>query len=178
MKYLAYFFWLAILTGINFGIFANLRLFDTVPNLLFLFVILSASLKTDLFERLSVAFLAGLFADFWSGGFFGGFTLAFLCVVLVLEGFRSAFSLMEMDWKYFFGVCFGAYILVDLLLWTYNFLAFRVGWTEFYVALSGIVRKWPAGIFYNSILLYPLRKYYLLTQDLNRRYLEIGSRQE
>ena len=176
MKYEAYFFWLAILTGINFGIFANLPFFDAVPNLLFLFVIFLASLKQDLFERLFVAFFAGLFADFWSGGFFGGFTLAFLCLTLILEGVRSAFSLLEMDWKYFFGVCLSAYVVVSLLLWVYNFLALRAGWTEFYVSFYGVVRKWPAGIFYNLILLYPVRRYYLTVQNFNRRYLEIGSR--
>lgn len=151
-------------------------LFDAVPNLLFLFVIFLASLKEDLLERLLAAFLAGLFADFWSGGFFGGFTLAFLSLVLVLEGVRSAFSLLEMDWKYFFGVCFSAYIVVSLVLWVYNFLALRAGWTEFYASFAGLIRKWPAGIFYNLILLYPVRRYYSLVQNFNRRYLEIGSR--
>ena len=73
MKYPAYFFWLCLLAGINFGIFSNLTFFGAVPNLFLLFVIFSASLKGDLFERLFTAFLCGLFADYWNGGFFWRF---------------------------------------------------------------------------------------------------------
>ncbi|MCL5008810.1 MAG: hypothetical protein M1400_00520 [Patescibacteria group bacterium] len=174
MKYLAYILWLAVLTGLNFGVFGNLAFFSTVPNLLLLFVIFTGSLKADLFERLFVALMAGLFADYWNGGFFGGFTLAFILLILLLQAVRSAFSLRDMDWKYFFAVFFLAYVFVGLTLWAYNFVALRSNWTEYYISFLGFLRKWPGEMLYNLVLLYPTKRYYDFVQKINRRYLEIG----
>ena len=173
MKYPAYLFWLCLLAGINYGVFSNLAFFGAIPNLFLLFVVFSASLKEDLFERLFTAFLCGLFADYWNGGFFGGFTLAFLLLCLVLSGLRSAFTLADMDWKYFILILLLSFVLSGLFVWLYNFAAFRLHWTEYYSGFLGMVQKWPAEIFYNLVMLYPVKRFYEFVQKVNHRYFEV-----
>lgn len=175
MKYPAYFFWLCLLVGVNFGIFSNLSFFGAVPNLFLLFVIFSASLKESLFERLFIAFLSGLFVDYWNGGFFGGYTLVFLLLCLVLQALRSAFTLADMDWKYFALILLLSFVLSSLSLWLYNFIAFRLHWTEYYSSFFGLVKKWPAELFYNLVMLYPVKKFFGFVQKLNQRYFEVKS---
>jgi len=175
MKYVSYFFWLTILAGLNFGVFSNLDFFGKAPNLFLLFVVLAGSLKEGLFERLFIALLSGLFADYFNGGFFGGYMLAFLFLCLVLQGIRASFSLVEMDWKYFFGVFVLAYIFTSLFVWVYNLVAFRLHWTEFYTSFLGLIQKWPAELVYNLVLLLPVKKFFEFIQKINRRYFEIGS---
>ena len=89
MKYLSYLFWLTILAGFNFGFFSNLSFFGAAPNLFLLFVVLAGSLKEDIFERLFIALIAGLFADYFSGGFFWRICLFVFLFVPALAGFKS-----------------------------------------------------------------------------------------
>lgn len=174
MKYLSYFFWLTILAGLNFGVFSSLDFFGAVPNLFLLFVVLAGSLKENLFERLLVALVCGLFADYFSGGSFGGYAFSFLFLCLLLQGFKASFSLVEMDWKYFLAVFVLAYIFTGLFVWLYNFAAFRLHWTGFYNSFLSLVQKWPTELVYNLVLLLPMKRFFEFIQKINRRYFEIG----
>ena len=175
MKYLSYLFWLTILAGFNFGFFSNLSFFGAAPNLLLLFVVLAGSLKEDIFERLFIALIAGLFADYFSGGFFGGFVFSFFFLCLLLQASKASFTLAEMDWKYFLSVLIFSYVFTGAFVWCYNFMAFRLHWTELYTSFFGFVKRWPPEIAYNLVLFLPAKRFFEFIQKINSRYFEIGS---
>lgn len=176
MKYLSYFFWLAILAGFNFGFFSNLTFFGATPNLLLGFVVLAASLKEGIFEKLFVALIAGLFADYFSGGFFGGFVFSFLCLCLLVQASKTSLTLVEMDWKYFLSILIFSYIFTGLFVWCYNFMAFRLHWSEFYASFFGFIKRWPWEMAYSLVLFLPVKRFFEFIQKINNRYFEIGSR--
>ena len=176
MKYLSYFFWLTILAGLNFGVFSSLDFFGAAPNLLLIFVVLAGSLRESIFERLLVALICGLFADYFNGGFFGGYSFSFLFLCLSIQVARTFLTLSVMDWGYFLAVFVLAFVFTGLFVWLYNFAVFRLHWTEFHDSFTGFAQKWPAELVYNLVLFLPVKKFFEFIQKINGRYFEIGVR--
>jgi rod shape-determining protein MreD len=155
MKYLIYLIAIIILLGLNLGIFNGLRLYGQMPNLLFLLALFFALEKQD-YDFFFVALICGLFLDFYSAGFFGGFTLAFLAVGLCANLFINNILVLEMNWKSLSLTLLISLILFNLTLWLYQFLAFKLNWDSRYTGIGIFASHFFAGFIYNLLLLYPM----------------------
>lgn len=155
MKYLIYLFALIILLGINLGLFNNLQIRGQMPNLLFLLALYFALEKKD-FDFFFVSLVSGLFLDFYSGGFFGGFTLGLLAVSLGLHIFASSLFVFELNWKTLSLALFFSLGLFNFLLWLYGLLVYKFNWTNEYVTFKIFLAAFPPSLIYNLLLLYPM----------------------
>ena len=159
MKYLIYIISIIILLGINLGLFGNLQILSQVPNLLLLFT-LCAALEKKNYDFLYIAFVCGIFLDFFSASFFGGFTLSFLFIALILNFLSNAFVLLELNWKSLSLILFGALLLLNLFLWVYGFIAFWLHWTGDFNNFKNFSGVFLINLLYNWVLLYPTFIYY------------------
>ncbi len=159
MKYLIYTIAIILLFGVNLGLFGNLPIFGQVPNLLFLLTMYLALEKKD-YDFLFVAFICGIFLDFFSASFFGGFTFSLLITSAVLHVISQNFILLELDWKFLVGLLLGSMALFKLLLWLYIFF---VTISHLYAgneSLSMYFRNFAWNYLYNLLLIYPMYFFY------------------
>ncbi len=161
MKYLIYLAALLVLAGFNVGIFRSLPLAGQVPNLLFLFVLCFVLEKKD-YDFFFVAFFTGLFLDLYATGFFGGWTLGLLLVVVALHGFANWLTVVGLNWKSLGFVLTAALLLLNLELWLYGLVISRFNWSGSYVPLNAYVRAFLPQLLYDGLLLYPVYVYYNL----------------
>ena len=163
MKYLIYLLAIILLLGINLGLFNNLNLRGALPNLLFLFSLCLILEKKNL-DGLFVSFICGLILDFYSGGFFGAFTLAFLALALGLGLFADQL-MVEWNWKNV-GVAFIlSWAVFNIIIWAYGLIAFRLHGAPVYITFRIFAARFPLGLAYNLLWLYPV---YWLVGWLNR----------
>ncbi len=164
MKYFIYTLAIILLLGVNLGLFNNLQIRGQIPNLLFLFVLCVALEKKDL-DFLLIALVSGLFLDFYSAGFFGGFAFIFLGLSFLGYFFVNYLVVLEMNWKTLSAALLVGLLLFNLFLWLYGLIAFKLNWTGQYVSFKIFLRAFPASFIYNCLLLYPM---YLFVNWLRR----------
>jgi rod shape-determining protein MreD len=162
MKYVIYLIAIIILLGLNIGLFNNLQIYGQAPNLLLLLVINLAVDKDDL-TFFFIAFAAGLFLDAFSANFFGGWTLSFLVLALMLNFLSSRLLVLELNWKSLSLLVCGSWVLVNFCLWLYGFICYKAGLTPGYTGLKIFYLNFLPGLAYNWLLIYPI---YLLTNFL------------
>ncbi len=159
MKHFIYFLAIILLIGMNFGVFANLPMWRQIPNLLLLLT-LCFSLEKNTYDFFFIAFLSGIFLDFFSTDFFGGFTLGFLALALLLHLLANRFVVFELGWKSLSLLLAGSLLVLNGVFWAYNFFAYKLGLTAYFPDLRVITRALPASFFYNWLLLYPIYLYF------------------
>ncbi len=164
MKYVIYLISIILLLGINLGLFTQIPLKGQIPNLLFLFA-LCASLEKKDFDFFFISFVCGAFLDFYSTGFFGGFTLAFLTVSLCMHLVASNILVMEFNWKTLSAALAVSLLTVDIILCLYGFMAFKFNWTSGYTGFKIIMSGFIPSLVYNGLLLYPV---YLFSNFVKR----------
>lgn len=164
MKYFIYIISIIILLGLNVGLFNNLQIRGQIPNLLLLLT-LYCSLEKKGYEFFFVAFIAGIFLDFYSVNFFGSFTLAFLVLALAIHFLSGSLMVLEVNWRSLTLLLLASLLLVNFTLWLYGFLAFKLNLTADYESIVVFIKSFPAEFFYNWLLLYPM---YLLSNLLKR----------
>src|SRR5438094_397656 len=98
MRYFIYILAILALIAINIGLFNNLKLAWQIHNLLFLFVVCASLLKKD-FDFFFIGLVGGLFLDFYSPNFFGGFTLAFIVTGMIIYLFIRTFAVSDLNWR-------------------------------------------------------------------------------
>ncbi len=135
MKYLIYFIAIIILLGLNLGIFNFFPIFGHVPNLLFLLSLFFALEKKD-YDFFFTAFICGLFLDFYSAGFFGAFTLAFLTVSVAIHSFVNNVFVFEINWKTLSAALFTGMLFLTLIIWLYGLVVFKFSWTTQYTTFK------------------------------------------
>jgi len=155
MKYLIYIIAVIILLGLNLGIFKSLQVYGQIPNLLFLFMLFFALEKQD-YDFFFVAAVCGIFLDFYSAGFFGAYTLAFLTVGLCAHLFANNLLVLEINWKSLSLVLLASLIMFNLILWFFQFLAFKLGWSGQFAGIKVFSSEFPANFIYDWLLLYPV----------------------
>ena len=142
MKYFIYLLAIIILLGVNLGLFNNLQFGGQIPNFLLLLTVYFSLEKKD-FDFFFIAFVCGVFLDFYSANFFGGYTLAFLATALALHIFVNYILVLEVNWKSLTGLIFCSLVLVNFLLWLYGLLAFKLNlaadYTGFKIYLDGFL---------------------------------------
>lgn len=164
MKYFIYLIAITILLGINLGLFGTFPINGQIPNLLFLLTICFA-LEKDGQDFLFIALISGLFLDFYSTSFFGSFAFVFLtlsfCLHLIVKNLLAA----ELNWKILSLTIVICLVILDLLVWLYGLLAFKFNWISFAVNFKFLIASFPAALFYNLLLLYPV---YLVSNFLKQ----------
>jgi rod shape-determining protein MreD len=155
MKYFIYLIAIIVILGLNLGIFNSLQLYGQIPNLLFLFMLFFALEKQE-YDFFFIALLSGLFLDFYSAGFFGAYTFAFLAVGLSAHLFANNLLVLEIDWKSLSLLLLISLIFFNLLLWVYQFLAFKLSWSGQYVNFNVFTSQFLVSFIYNWLLLYPM----------------------
>jgi len=166
MKYFVYLFLILILLGLNVGLFNYIRIFGQMPNLLFLLA-LCASLEKNDFDFYFIAFVGGLFLDFFSTGFFGGYTFSFLVVSLLAHFFADNVLVSGFNWKTLSGVLLVGFLVFSWVWWLYSFVSVLLGLAPDFLSLKEFLLTLVPGIFYNLLLLYPI---YILN-NLTREFL-------
>jgi hypothetical protein len=159
MKYLIYVIAIIFLVGVNLGLFNNLQLFGQIPNLLLLFTLFAALEKKD-YDFFFVAFICGIFLDFYSASFFGSFTISLLLLALCLHILANTLALFELNWKSLGLLLLAGLVLLDLFSWIYGFAAYQFNWAPNFIAFQSFVRAFPAIFIYNLLLLYPTFLFY------------------
>jgi cell shape-determining protein MreD len=155
MKYFIYLIAIIILLGINIGLFKNLQIYGQMPNLLFLLA-LCASLEKKDYNFFYVSLIGGLFLDFYSTGFFGAFTLAFLTVSLCAHFFSEQVLSAGSGWKTLTAALLSGSLLLSLLVWLYNFAALKLSLTSGHWNFKEQAEIFLPALFYNLLLLYPI----------------------
>jgi rod shape-determining protein MreD len=159
MKYFIYITSIIILLGINLGLFGNLQLFSQIPNLLLLFT-LCASLDKKKHDFFFIAFTCGIFLDFFSASFFGGFTFSLLLIALVLSFLSNTLVVLELNWKSLSLLLFGTLVMINLTLWVYGFFAYRFHLSGDFNNFKTFSSTFVINFLYNWLLLYPIFIYY------------------
>jgi len=155
MKYPIYLIAIIILLGVNLGLFNSLQIQSQIPNLLFLLTLFFALEKKD-YDFFFIALISGLFLDFYSGSFFGGFTLALLAVSLCAYLFATNVLVVEINWKTLSLALLAALVFLNLIIWAYQLAAFKLGLSFQYTGIKIFVSKFLVGFLYNWLLLYPV----------------------
>jgi rod shape-determining protein MreD len=154
MKYLVYIVIVILLLALNIGLFGQYRLFGQIPNLLLLLVIYFALDKKG-HDFFFISFVCGLFLDFYSTSFFGGYTLAFLLLATSLYLLAGSFVVLELNWKSLSFLLLGSLFLLKLVLFSYAFLVYKFNWAADYAKLNFSWISFIAEYAYNLLLLYP-----------------------
>jgi cell shape-determining protein MreD len=162
MKYLIYLTAIVVLLGINIGLFNNLQIRGQIPNLLFLMSLFFVLGKND-FDFFFVSLAAGLFLDFLSAGFFGIYTLTFLLLSLGIYFFVNNLVVVELNWKSLSLALVFCLLVFNILVWFFGLASFKFGWAGNYTNLKVYMDSFPASLFYNWLLLYPM---YLASNSL------------
>jgi cell shape-determining protein MreD len=155
MKYLIYIVAIIILFGVNLGFFSNLPVQHQVPNLLLLLTIFF-SLEKNSYDFFFVAFLSGLFLDFFSFVFFGSFTLAFLILALSLHFLANHFVVLEINWKSLSLLLALSLLILNVVMWLYGIIALKFNWAPYYINFKTIFSALPIAYIYDWLLLYPV----------------------
>src|ERR1700690_3255463 len=155
MKYLVYLIAIIVLLGVNLGVFNYFPIKEQIPNLLLLLVLLFALEKKD-FDFFFLAFVSGLFLDFYSAGFFGGFTLAFLAVSLAAHLVVDNIFVFEINWKTLSLSLLVGLAIFNLVIWAYGLLAYKLSWESEYINIGVYISHFPVNFLYNWLLLYPV----------------------
>ena len=159
MKYLIYLIAIIFLVGLNLGLFSNLQFFGQIPNFLLLFTV-CASLEKQNYDFFFIAFICGIFLDFYSANFFGTFTLSLLLLALCLHIFANTLVLLELNWKSLVFLLLTAIILLDLFSWVYGFAAYQFGWAPAFISFRSFAVSFAPYFFYNLLLFYPAFLFY------------------
>lgn len=165
MKYFVYLLAIIILLGLNLGIFNFFPVSGQIPNLLFLLTLFFALEKKD-YDFFFVAFVCGLFLDFYSAGFFGAFTLAFLAVSVAANLFVNNVFVFEINWKTLSPALLAGLFFFSLLVWAYGLLAFKLSWGSQYVNIGVFISNFPVNFLYNWFLLYPVYLFFTFLRGL------------
>jgi hypothetical protein len=113
--------------------------------------------------------------DFYSGGFFGGFALAFLIVAVCVNLFVTNILVLELNWKTLSLALLVALILFNLILWAYGLVAFKVSWTGQYTGIRMFTSRFLINFLYNWLFLYPVYLFFTFlrnfvdSMDIRRR---------
>ena len=159
MKYLIYLLAIVVLAGVNLGLFSNLQFFGQIPNLLLLFAVCASLDKQD-YDFFFIAFICGIFLDFYSATFFGSFTVSVLLLALSLHVLVNTLVLLELNWKSLSLLLLTAIILLDLFSWGYGFMAYEFGWSSNFIAFHSFMTAFASYFFYNLVLFYPTFLFY------------------
>ncbi|MEK7161325.1 MAG: hypothetical protein AAB729_01390 [Patescibacteria group bacterium] len=159
MKYLIYTIAIILLFGINLGLFGNLPFFGKTPSLLFLLTIYFALEKKDL-DFFFIAFVSGVFLDFFSAHFFGAYTMSLLVLAAGLHLFTQNFILQELNWKFLIGVLLGSLALLQTFLWLYALSVSSMHLAQETESLGIYFNGFAGSFFYNLFLMYPVYFFY------------------
>jgi hypothetical protein len=160
--------------SLNLGLFGFFKIGGAVPSLLLLLVILF-SLEKDTHDFFFVSTVSGLFLDIFSGVFLGSFTLAFLILSLSINQLIHNVVVVEVNWKYLTGLVIVGVVFTNLFVWTYNLLAFKLGWGQYPISFISLRNLFLPELAYNLLLLYPVMKLSSLVKYINSRYLSYNS---
>jgi cell shape-determining protein MreD len=164
MKYIVYLIAIIILLGINVGLFNSLQTQNQIPGLLFLLTLFFALEKKD-YDFFFVAVVSGLFLDFYSAGFFGGFTLAFLAVSLCAHLLITNFFAAEFNWKTLSLALLVSLIVFNLIVWAYGLAAFKLNFSFQYTGIKVFVSQFLVSFLYDWLLLYPVYLYFTFLRN-------------
>jgi rod shape-determining protein MreD len=159
MKYLIYLLAIIVLVGLNLGLFSNLQLQGQIPNLLLLFT-LCAALEKKNYDFFFIAFVSGLFLDFYSASFFGSFTLSLVLVAYLLHSLAITLAVLELDWKSFSLLLFASMVLLDLFSWFYGFAAYKFNFSAGFIPFQSFTKTFFASYVYNLVFLFPSLVFY------------------
>ena len=162
MKYGIYFLTIFVLLGLNLGLFNSLQIRGQLPNLLLLLTMYFALDKKDL-DFFFIAFVSGLFMDFYSTGFFGAFTFSLTAVAFALHLLANRFLVLELNWKTLSLLLLGSLTVFNFLLFGFGFAVYKLGLSGDYENFKAYAGFFLQSLFYNWLLLYPM---YLLSTNL------------
>jgi rod shape-determining protein MreD len=166
MKYLSYALVMLILFSLNMGMFPYLEIFSGTPNLLMLFVI-ALSVESKDYDFIVLAFLSGLFLDFYTDVAIGSFSVGFMLLGILIQYIAKEYLVLELNWKYLLGLMVAGYVFVYAFVWVYGLCMYRFGLANAAVELPMLQKRILPELFYNAVLLYPL---YWVT-DLMREFI-------
>lgn len=172
MKYFIYIIIIIILLSLNIGLFGHFRFFNTVPNLLFL-LLLFFSLEKYEFDFFFIAFFCGIMLDLFAATFLGTFIFSFLVLAYVLHEFVAKIAVFEVDRKWQILFMAVSLQILNLLLWSYNFFAFKIGLSPDLISLKDLEKVFVPQFIYNLLLFYPV---YLLYYGIKSLILKLNSR--
>ena len=154
MKYLIYLIAIILLLALDLGLFGQLPINGQVPNLLFLLTLYFVLDKKDN-DFLFVAFVCGLFLDFFSVGFFGRFTLAFLLTAFCLRLFSDTVELGQ-NFQTLASAFMATFTLYSILIFLLEIVVFKFNWSAQAPESKIIFSRFLVNILYNLLLLYPM----------------------
>jgi cell shape-determining protein MreD len=164
VKYLVYLIAIIILLGVNLGLFNSLQIQSQTPSLLFLLTLFFALEKKG-YDFFFIALISGLFLDFYSAGFFGAFTLAFLVVSLLTHLFAANVLAAELNWKTLSLSLLGALVVFNLIIWAYGLMAFKLSFTSQYIGIKIFTSRFLINFLYDWLLLYPVYLYFTFLRN-------------
>ncbi len=162
MRYLIYIAVIVSLFGLNLGIFHNLQINNQIPNLLFLLSI-CFTLDNEGFDFFFIAFTSGIILDFYSTGFFGGYTLGLLIISVLMYLFINNILVIEVKFRSLAVSLLLALILLNVIVWLYGFTAYKLNITPSFISFKTYIDSFPINFFYNLFFIYPV---YLFSSNL------------
>jgi len=169
MKYLIYFFSIVFLLSLNIAVFPLLKIYGVMPNLLFLFVIIF-SLESRSYDFLFIAFLSGIFLDFFSSLYIGSFTISLILLAFGLRFLVRNVVTLEINWKYLSIMLAVSLFLVMLFIWGYNNFFFRFKLSSIYINFKFLLGRFFIEFVYSWILLFPMRKFLNVVKFINLNF--------
>jgi hypothetical protein len=112
-----------------------------------------------------IALISGLFLDFYSGSFFGGFTLAFLTVALCAHLFVTNVLVVDINWKTLSLALLAALVIFNIIVWAYGLVVFKLSFSPQYIGIKIFTSQFLIDFLYNWLLLYPVYLFFTFLRN-------------
>ncbi len=171
MKYLIYLLLIIVLCGVSVGLSPLINIRGQVPQLLFLLAFIW-SLDRAGWDFLFVAFISGLFLDFYTGSFVGTFSMPLITVCLVFHFIIENFLALELSPKFLAALLLPAQILFGTVYFFYSWLLYKMHLWPILPDAKILAEGFIISFFYNLLFLYPIFSLTDYVRMLVRRYFE------
>ena len=155
MKYFVYAICIIIFAGLQAALFTELPIWRVAPNLLMLFTIFVAA-KSEGYEFVFVALIAGIFSDMMTGLPAGSFMLGYVLLGLIVNAVFNWLITLNFDWKYVPAAALGGVALLQIWLFGFAQLAQRVAANAVTVDITTALSRILPLLFVTALAMYPM----------------------
>lgn len=161
MKFIFWFITVGVLHALSLGIFGQVRLWGTPPDVLMLLVVF---LALEVHEPESIdpsvlffaALIAGLFRDFSSGLYFGSLSFAYLILAVLVREFFAKLTLYQSEFKYLLVVVAAAVVFLQGWQIIYSLAFWKLHFSQGYFSWRILRATLLPALIYNLLLAYPM----------------------
>lgn len=117
-----------------------------------------------------IAFISGIYLDFFSAHFFGAFTFSLLFLSSILHIVTQNFIIRELNWKFVVGLLLSSLAVFRVFLWIYAIAVSVMHLSQPTEAINVYFNGFFWSFVYNLLLLYPVYLFYRYLKKLTDNF--------